>query len=132
MSIRKLLPDSIFEEKWLCNRCPLLIPGDTLLGIWIWYSVEDRLLFSEGFTNVAGILKESYYTFSTFPEIIHGNDLLAFLEDTEELLNGGSPRWVSFRIVRRDNEVVKLRCFMEAVRSEFGEVFDVVGVCFAE
>ena len=129
MQIRKPLTDTIYEAKRGCNRCPLLQPEDILTGTWIWYSNEDRLLFSEGFAGTAGISGEAYHTFSTFLEIVHGNDLLGFLDDIEELLDGGSPRWVGFRVVREDEEVVDLRCFMEAVGSEFGEVMDVVGIC---
>ena len=130
MQIRKPLTDTIYEAKVLCNRCPLLQPEDILIGTWIWYSTEDWLLFSAKLAEIMGISKESYYTYSTFLEIVHGNDLVGFLDDMEELLNGGSPRWITFRIVRENNVVVKLRCFMETVRSEFGEVVDIVGVCF--
>ena len=130
MPIRKTITDTICEAKGSYNRCPFPVPEDTLTGIWVWYSVEDRLLFSEGMAESIGIPKESYYTFSTFLEVVHGNDLLLFLETVEELLKGGPPGWTAFHIVKEDNEAVKLRCYMEAVSSEFGEVVDVVGICF--
>ena len=130
MSIRKPFTDSMFGTELLCNNCPFPMEENTISGTWIWYSVEDRLLFSEDLAESISIPKETYHTFQTFFDILHGNDLLAFLRHTEEILQGGSSRWISFHVHSTDNTIVKLRCYIEAVSSEFGEVVDVVGICF--
>ena len=98
-------------------------------GMWIWYSVEDRLLFSENFCEMAGIDKDSDYNFRTFLELVHGNDLLPFLSEIENMLHGAKPHWISFRIVRPDNTHQKVNCFIESMSTEFGDVFDITGVC---
>ena len=105
------------------------VNGNLTFGTWIWYSVEDRLLFSVNFCQMAGIDKDSDYNFKTFLELVHGNDLLPFLSEIEDMLHGAKPHWISFRIVRPDNTLQKINCFIESMTTEFGDVFDITGVC---
>ena len=56
--------ESLAEIK--VNHVPLLRPENLIIGTWIWYSVDDRLFFSESFSKMAGISKDSYHNFKTF------------------------------------------------------------------
>ena len=123
-------PDTLNFIKNKQLKESFVIPECLNFGMWIWYSVEDRLLFSNSFYAMTGLKQESFYDFKTFFEIVHGCDLLQFLNDIEELLNGAPSRWVNFRIVRPDMIVQEVNCFMESLKTEFGEVFDITGVCF--
>ena len=60
-------------------------------GIWIWYSVENRILVSEEFCNMVGISKNGYNNFNLFFDIIHGSDLLKFMKVIDEMLKGDHP-----------------------------------------
>lgn len=99
-------------------------------GTWIWYSVENRILVSEEFCNMVGITKNGYTNFNLFFDIIHGSDLLKFIKVIDEMLKGASPRWFKFRIVRPDNSIRKVNCFIEAMTDEFSSIFDITGTCF--
>lgn len=99
-------------------------------GTWIWYSVEDRLLFSKSFSKIAGLSQNSFYDFRTFFDLIHCNELLLFMNNIKDMLNGGSPRWIKFRIVRPDGTAQEMNCFMESLITEYGQIFDISGVCF--
>ena len=114
------------------TRNNLTIPfmnGNLTFGTWIWYSVEDRLLLSENFCQMAGIAKDSYYDFKTFFDLLHGNDLLPFLSEIENMLKGAEPHWISFRIIRPDYTAQRVNCFIESLATEFGDVFDITGIC---
>ena len=101
-----------------------------IFGLWTWYSVENRLLLSENFSQMAGLAKDSDYNFRTFLEIIHGNDLLHFLSEIDNMLNGAGPHWIRFQIVRPDGTGQIVKCFIESMTTAFGDVFDIVGICF--
>jgi hypothetical protein len=100
------------------------------IGIWTWYSVEDRLLFSDSFCQSTGIAKDWYCNFKTFLEIIHGNDLLQFVEDIDAILEGAEPRWIQYWIVCPGNTVKIIDCFVISLSTEFSDVVDITGVCF--
>jgi hypothetical protein len=79
---------------------------------------------------MAGLKQDSSYDFKTFFDLVHGCDLLKFLNDIEALLNGETSRWLNFRIIKPDMTFQEVNCFMESLKTEFGEVFDITGVCF--
>jgi hypothetical protein len=112
------------------NESPTFLNGNVLIGTWTWYSVEDRLLFSDTFCQLTGIPKDSYYNFKTFFDIIHGNDLLQFLNNIEEVLLGAQARWIKVRITLSDNSDKMIYCYMDSKQTEFGDIFDITGVCF--
>lgn len=109
---------------------PSFLKGNTLIGTWTWYSVEDRLLFSDNFCEMTGIPKDSYYNFKSFFDIVHGNDLLQFLNDIEDVLLGGTAKWIKVRITLSDNSDKMIYCYMDSKHTEFGDIFDITGVCF--
>ncbi|HEY4785716.1 MAG TPA: hypothetical protein VIH57_06690 [Bacteroidales bacterium] len=100
------------------------------IGIWTWYSVEDHLLFSDSFYQSTGIAKDWHYKFTTFLEIIHGNDLLQFCHDIEAMLRGAEPMWITYRIVKPNGSDQKVECFVISLSTEFKDVFDITGVCY--
>jgi len=118
------------KHRFSGNRKLLRINKNLISGIWIWYSVEDRLLFSEGFSLIAGISKNAFNNFKTFFEIIYGNDLLQFLNDIEKMLQGAPPQWTYIRIVRPNKTICELYCYMESITTEFSDIFDIAGICF--
>jgi len=109
---------------------PSFLSGNVLIGTWTWYSVEDRLLFSDSFCQMTGIPIDSYYNFKTFFDIIHGNNLLQFLNDIEDVLLGAPARWIKVRITPADNPAKMIYCYMDSKHTEFGDIFDITGVCF--
>jgi len=52
------------------NKPPSFLNGNVLIGTWTWYSVEDRLLFSDSFCQMTGIQKDSFYNFKAFFDIV--------------------------------------------------------------
>lgn len=118
------------ETKARVNEPPIFLNGNALIGTWTWYSVEDRLLFSDNFCEMTGIQKDSYYNFKTFFDIIDGNNLLQFLNDIEEVLLGAQAKWIKVRITLSDNSNKMIYCYMDSKHTEFGDIFDITGVCF--
>ena len=132
MEAIKSFADKEREAKIKVNHTPLSTPENIIIGTWIWYSVEDRLLVSESFSKIAGISKYSNNDFYTFFDIIHENDLTKFLKVIDVMLKGASPQWINFRIFRPDKTIQKVNCYIESMTTEFEEIFDITGVCFKD
>ncbi len=130
MEVIKSFADNEREAKIRVNNNPLIKPENIIIGTWIWYSIEDRLLVSDGFSKIAGISKNSNNDFYTFFDIVHDNDLVPFLKVIDLMLKGASPQWINFRIFRPDKTIQKVNCFIESMTTEFEEIFDITGVCF--
>ena len=86
-------------------------------GTWIWYSVDDRMLFSEGFCRMLGITKNVYPTFELLVDRIQNDDLISFLDNISIIMNNSKPRWMRFRVKRTDNTIVSIYCYAEAIMS---------------
>jgi hypothetical protein len=99
-------------------------------GVWIWYTVEDRMLFSERFCRMMGISKDVYPTFNLLIEIIYADDFLLFQESIEKILDDSKPRCVKFRVTQPDKSVKEILCYMEAMTAEYVDILDITGVCF--
>ncbi|HEY4786028.1 MAG TPA: hypothetical protein VIH57_08260, partial [Bacteroidales bacterium] len=57
-------------------------------------------------------------------------DLLQFLDDIEDVLLGALARWIKVRITLSDNSDKMIYCYMDSKHTEFGDIFDITGVCF--
>jgi hypothetical protein len=107
-----------------------VVPGNLILGTWIWYSTENRLFLSDGFCQLMGIARDVYPTFDLFVESIWADDLIGFVDAIEKILHDSKSRWIEFRISLPDKSFRTIRCYVEAMRSESADVFDIAGVCF--
>lgn len=61
-------------------------------GVWIWYTDEERMLFSERFYRMIGISKDVYPTINLLIEIIYAEDFLLFQESIEIIMDDSKPR----------------------------------------
>jgi hypothetical protein len=99
-------------------------------GVWIWYSVENRIFFSDRFSRMLGLEKDVYPTFEILVECLFADDVMSFFDTIDKILHDSKLLWMEFRINLPDNTMLSIQCFVEAMRSESGDVMDIVGVCF--
>jgi hypothetical protein len=122
----------VFENsaKAMNSKTISLVPENLIFGTWIWYSTENRLFLSDGFCHLMDIAWDVYPTFDLFVESIWADDLIEFVDAIEKILHDSKSRWMEFRISLPDKSFRTIRCYVEAMRGESADVFDIAGVCF--
>jgi hypothetical protein len=122
----------VFENsaKAMNSKTISLVPENLIFGTWIWNSTENRLFLSDGFCQLMGIAKDVYPTFDLFVESIWADDLIQFVDAIEKILHDSKSRWMEFRISLPDNSIRTIQCYVEAMRCESADVFDIAGMCF--
>jgi hypothetical protein len=96
-------------------------------GVWIWYTVEDRMLFSERFYQMMGISKDVYPSFNLLIERIYADDFILFQENIEKIMDDSKPRSVKFRVMQPDKSVKEIMCYMEVIAAEYADILDITG-----
>jgi hypothetical protein len=105
-------------------------PEGLKFGVWIWYTYENRVAWSEGFRRLLGLEGDIAPSFELLVACIYPEDIRPFYDNVIVVLNDWKPRWVTFRITKDDQTVHTLKCLLEGMPIGCNDVTDVTGVCF--
>ena len=108
-----------------------LNPEEMGFGVWIWYTVENRITWSAGFGRLLGLEEGVEPSFEVLIASIYPDDVRLFYNNLIVVLNDWQPRWCTFRICQDDKTVHTMKCLLEGMAIGCGEETDIVGVCFA-
>ncbi len=107
----------------------VLLSQPPIIFSWIWYTIENRVIFSSTFYQETGIANNPCSSFNIFFDIIICEDLLFFLKSIDDILKGAAPRWVKLRIINSSNTIKTIFCHLEPLSDEYETVFDIIGTC---
>jgi hypothetical protein len=105
-------------------------PEKLRFGIWIWYTYENRVAWSEGFNRLLHLDNDAKPSFELLVECIYPDDVRTFYDNLIVVLNNWQPRWFTFRITLPDQSVRTLQCLLEGMPIGCNDVTDITGVCF--
>ncbi|MDP4210495.1 MAG: PAS domain-containing protein [Bacteroidota bacterium] len=108
------------------------ISGDFEFGEWIWYVYEDRVTWSDGFSQLLGLDSDIEESYELLVECIYPPDFCRVFDNVELFMQTFKPRWFTFRIVHADKSVHLLKCYLEGMKIGNTGITDVIGMCFEE